>query len=155
MTLKRKSDIWAEITRKINSTAKCLRTNEEIRKKWEDLKSKAKQKASKLAREQQKTGNEPLEDFPGLTDVGRSIIGFIGVEMVQGITGGLDTAYPETADRHQDFEHGEEEAMADTSYQRGVPVPVPRQVRKTPKVRCDCPLRDENLVVHVYKNRNY
>ena len=58
-TLKSKNDTWAEITRKINAISTCLRTTEEVKKKWEDLKSKTKQKAAKVMAELGMTGNVP------------------------------------------------------------------------------------------------
>ena len=84
-TLKSKNDTWAEITRKINAISTCLRTTEKVKKKWEDLKSKTKQKAAKVMAELGMTGNVPIDpaELPQLTKLERHIISLIGVEMVE------------------------------------------------------------------------
>lgn len=92
VTLKAKQTKWAEIALKVSSTGECIRTPDEVRKKWDDLKCSTKKKAARIWRERGITGNVPLEDIPELTEMERRILSIIGAEMVQGIPGGVDTA---------------------------------------------------------------
>jgi hypothetical protein len=70
---KSKSDTWKEITLKINSVASVRRTARAVHHKWDDMKSKAKQKAAKIQVLIKGTGNLALEDdVPQLTKRDRS-----------------------------------------------------------------------------------
>jgi hypothetical protein len=70
-TLKKKSDDWSKITRKVNSNCKYLRTPDEVRKNWDDLQSKAETKANRFIQEVGNTGNVSLKDLPvpDMTDI--------------------------------------------------------------------------------------
>ncbi|XP_064639410.1 nuclear apoptosis-inducing factor 1-like [Lineus longissimus] len=105
ITLKRKQDVWSDITRRVNIVGTVLRTNKSIRHKWDDMKSKVKQKAVYVKKMLSKTGNVPLEDaIPQLTELEERIAGLIGTEMIEGITGGINTEEPVSGDHdnHED-----------------------------------------------------
>lgn len=102
VTLQKKQETWKEIARKINAIAPCFRTVAEIRKKWDDLKMKAKKDAASKKRVAAAvTGNLPLSDTPlesddaedtAKGDTQARIVGLLGLEAVDGIEGGFDTA---------------------------------------------------------------
>ncbi|XP_064651370.1 uncharacterized protein LOC135502462 [Lineus longissimus] len=109
VTLERKNKAWKEITLKINSISPCLRTKEELKKKWDDLKLNAKKKASKKTRSVAVTGNLPLDDPSSgdncasgggmscsLNDMDERIVGLMGNDLVQGIDGGFGSAARQT-----------------------------------------------------------
>ncbi|XP_064643096.1 nuclear apoptosis-inducing factor 1-like [Lineus longissimus] len=101
ITLKRKQDVWSDITRRVNSVDTVLRTNKSIRHKWDDMKSKVKQEAVYV----KKDGNVPLEDaIPQLTELEERIAGLIGTKIIEGIPGGIDTEEPVSGDHdnHED-----------------------------------------------------
>ncbi|XP_064628052.1 myb-related transcription factor, partner of profilin-like [Lineus longissimus] len=93
ISLQRKQAAWDTITKKICSIAPCIRTREEVKKKWEDLKQKAKKKGYEEMKKRQVTGNVPFSDDgensgDGLNDTEEKIIGLLGVDLVCGLEGG-------------------------------------------------------------------
>ncbi|XP_041372859.1 nuclear apoptosis-inducing factor 1-like [Gigantopelta aegis] len=98
VTLKKKQEAWQEICRKINATSPCLRTVDEIFKKWEDMKSKVKKKANKEKQVYSKTGNTPRQ-AADLSNADQRVIDLLGIARMFGIEGGVDT---HTADRPND-----------------------------------------------------
>ncbi|XP_064639555.1 nuclear apoptosis-inducing factor 1-like [Lineus longissimus] len=96
VTMQRKNETWKKITDHVNAASTCLRTVDEIKKKWEDLKTRTKRKATGIKKTVNETGNVPLKDTPveQLTDVENRIVGLLGVIRTQGIDGGIDTDVP-------------------------------------------------------------
>ncbi|XP_064643057.1 nuclear apoptosis-inducing factor 1-like [Lineus longissimus] len=86
VTLKRKNDAWLEISRKLNAISPCLRTVEEVKKKWDDIEVRAKKKANEDRTRDGKTGNVPRSPkSDSLTDTERRVIGMLGAAQVFGI----------------------------------------------------------------------
>ncbi|XP_064619463.1 nuclear apoptosis-inducing factor 1-like [Lineus longissimus] len=86
VTLKRKKDVWLEISRKLNAISLCLRTVEEVKKKWDDIKVRAKKKANEDRTRDGKTGNVPRSPkSDSLTVTERRVIGMLGAAQVFGI----------------------------------------------------------------------
>jgi hypothetical protein len=87
----KKNKVWASITTSVNSCGVTLRTVSEIRKKWDDLKSRTKAKAALLKRELSKTGGGKKTKIE-LTDLERRIIALLGETRIKGVKGAVDTA---------------------------------------------------------------
>lgn len=108
VTLKKKGIAWMDVTRKVNAHGKFLRTVEQVKKKWEDLKGDAKKAANKVATNRKKTGNLPrdADDEVDLTEEQRRIVGLLGVEQTHGIAEGIDTDNLDADDLpYPDFDH--------------------------------------------------
>ena len=99
VTLRRKNECWKGICTKINAISPCIRTVEELKKRWDDMQGRSKKKANKARAEDSKTGNLPREEGTGdkhyLTERDRRVIGMMGTTKVYGIDGGFDTAEPD------------------------------------------------------------
>ncbi|XP_064631619.1 nuclear apoptosis-inducing factor 1-like [Lineus longissimus] len=92
ISLQRKQAAWDTITKKICSIAPCIRTREEVKKKWEDMKQKAEKTGYEEMKKRQVTGNVPFSDDgensgDGLNDTEEKIIGLLGVDLVCGLQG--------------------------------------------------------------------
>ena len=61
ITLKHKKEAWGRILRAVNGCGNCLRTEEDLKKKWKDLKAAALREES----DQKKTGGGgPMKEVP-------------------------------------------------------------------------------------------
>ncbi|XP_064635812.1 myb-related transcription factor, partner of profilin-like [Lineus longissimus] len=85
-----KAKAWEDITAKVNACAPCQRTSTEVRKKWDDIKSRTKQKATELKSDVTGTGGGK-KTRPDLNPFERRIMGLLGESRVFGIKGGVDT----------------------------------------------------------------
>ena len=90
VTNARKDEIWRTIATKVNSVAAASRTVADIRKKWDDIKSRTKKRASEIHKDAKKTGGGEPSEKP-LTDIEEKIIDVIGKTIVYGLPG-VDTA---------------------------------------------------------------
>jgi hypothetical protein len=62
-----------------------------VKKKWTAMKSTTKAKASTLYRERRATGGGSCS-VPDLTPAEEQIVGVVGADSIQGISGGIDTS---------------------------------------------------------------
>lgn len=93
LTNKHKIEAWRKVKESVNAVGTSARTVEEIRRKWDDLKSRTKKKASDHKKNIIGTGGgEPPAD--DLSEIEQKIIDLIGNTVVYGITGGIDTQAP-------------------------------------------------------------
>lgn len=113
ITLQRKNDVWKDISRKINAISPCLRTVDEIRKKWDDIKVRSKKKANEDRAKDGKTGNTPRSPTTSdsLTGTERRVVGMLGVSQVFGICEGdendtMDTAPSTSKKKDQKVKNG-------------------------------------------------
>ena len=84
LTNKKKKEVWREITAKVNAFGVALRTEDDIKKKWKDLKSTV----LNSVRDQKKTGCGPPNRPPPYADIIMNIIGE-RTDMATGIDGEL------------------------------------------------------------------
>ena len=84
LTNKKKKEVWREITAKVNAFGVALRTEDDIKKKWKDLKSTV----LNSVRDQKKTGGGPPNRPPPYADIIMNIIGE-RTDMATGIDGEL------------------------------------------------------------------
>ena len=71
ITNKKKKEVWREITAKVNAFVVALRTEDDIKKKWKDLKLTV----LNNVRDQKKTGGGPPNRPPPNADIILNIIG--------------------------------------------------------------------------------
>jgi hypothetical protein len=88
--------VWDEIARRVNAISDVVRKPDTFRKKWDDLKLKAKRKTNRLRGNRNETGNLPLsgdedQGSEALTEMEERIAGLLGDDLVYGIEGGIDT----------------------------------------------------------------
>jgi hypothetical protein len=93
VTSQTKDKLWREVLDKVNavSTAQPPRELEEIKKKWQCLKSHTKAAAALIVKEIRKTGGGEAE-APELDEIGRKIMQVIPTVEVEGIRGGIDVS---------------------------------------------------------------
>ena len=84
ITNKKKKKVWREITAKVNMFGVALRTEDDIKKKWKDLKSTV----LNSVRDQKKTGGGPPNRPSSYADIIMNIIGE-RTDMATGIDGEL------------------------------------------------------------------
>ena len=82
VTNKKKREVWREITANVNSLGIALRTEEDLKKKWKDLKSAV----LNSLRDQKKTGGGPPSKPPPYADIILDVIGE-GTDVATGIDG--------------------------------------------------------------------
>ena len=90
VTNDKKNKVWIAITNNVNAVSCVQRTVDEIRRKWDDLKSRTKKKANDVKKDRQKTGGGEREE-PDLTEFEQRVINLIGTTVVYGLKGGIDT----------------------------------------------------------------
>ncbi|XP_071090819.1 nuclear apoptosis-inducing factor 1-like isoform X2 [Haliotis cracherodii] len=88
-----KKKIWSDITQKINASGTAARNEEEIRKKWTDLKAAVKKAESGRRENQRKTGGGPPPDE--LSSLEKRILQLIPRCAVEGIPGGIESPVPD------------------------------------------------------------
>jgi hypothetical protein len=74
----------------VNAVAPAIRTVGDLKKKIKDLKNRTKTKANAFKREARKTGRGENE-APPLTATEEKLLSFVGIDSVEGISGGIDT----------------------------------------------------------------
>ena len=84
LTVKRKRDVWRQITANVNALGVANRTELDIRKKWKDLKSAV----LNQIQNQKKAGRGPADAAPPYADIVMGIIGEKS-DMATGIDGKL------------------------------------------------------------------
>lgn len=92
ITSQEKNKVWNDIAEAVNAVSTVQRTTDELKKKWEDLKTRTKKKASETKKEMGKTGGGEVEGDSALTETELRIIGIIGETLVYGLKDGMDTA---------------------------------------------------------------
>ena len=91
VTCEKKKKVWLSITNSVNSCGVCKRSIENVKKKWEDLKSRTKAKGVFVNQEQTGTGGGKKLNVQ-LTDLERRILGLLGETVIRGLPGAVDTA---------------------------------------------------------------
>lgn len=92
-----KDKAWRGVVTAVNSVGKTERTVSEIKKKWEDMKSRTKKRANEVKKDRNGTGGgEPQVKL--LSPMESRILSLIGDTAAYGITGAIDTNAPETSD---------------------------------------------------------
>ncbi|CAH1383330.1 unnamed protein product, partial [Tenebrio molitor] len=81
---------WEQVLSCVNAVAPAIRTVGELKKKFKDLKNRTKTKANTFKREARKTGGGENQ-APRLTATEEKLLSFVGMDSVEGISGGIDT----------------------------------------------------------------
>jgi hypothetical protein len=81
---------WEQVLSCVNAVAPAIRTVGELKKKFKDMKNRVKTTANTLKREARKTGGGENEAIP-LTAIEEKMLSFIGIESIEGISGGIDS----------------------------------------------------------------
>ncbi|XP_078533599.1 uncharacterized protein LOC144819669 [Lissotriton helveticus] len=171
-TIAEKRQMWARIVGRVNAVASNLRTHEEIRKRWNDLRRRVCSLASKRHLEAQRTGGgsprPPLQLFPWE----EKVLQIQHFEDLTGIPGGVETGPTprvrgqpsatatddtSTPDQEQAFseestsacQDDEEQAVPSGSPGQTAPVslPLPTPTSPTPAVTTPQPLDISNSYV--------
>jgi len=82
---------WVEVAAKVSAVGGVKRTAEEVKKKWQAMKSALKGKAAELNRERMKTGGGPGVEVE-LTEGEQRVFGLLSKVVVEGIKSGIDSA---------------------------------------------------------------
>lgn len=85
-----RAEAWAQIQREVQSHTAIVRTTDELKKKWCDLKNKAKQETARHRREQSRTGGGPPP--APLSETSKEVMSMLGEESVDGVPGGIDSS---------------------------------------------------------------
>jgi hypothetical protein len=87
-----KKKAWEDVTEAVNVESKVKRTVDEIKKKWDDMKTRTKKKASELKKKRNATGGgDPPDPTETLTEIEMKIVAIIGETIIHGIEGGMDS----------------------------------------------------------------
>jgi hypothetical protein len=81
---------WEQVLSCINAVAPAITTVGELKKTFKDMKNRVKTKANTFKREARKTGGGENEAIP-LTATEEKMLSFIGIESIEGISGGIDS----------------------------------------------------------------
>ena len=90
VTNTKKHASWKDIPSRVNAGSQCNRTVDDVKKKWEDVKSKTQKRATLVKKDKQKTGGGSLS-VPSLTEIEEKVVGIAGDTWVPEIVGGIDT----------------------------------------------------------------
>jgi len=86
----KKKEAWGNVVNAVNAVSFTVRTMEELKKKWDDMKRGTKKRASAVKNDQMKTGGG-RPDIPPLTSIEEDVVSILGEERVFGLPSGLDT----------------------------------------------------------------
>ena len=89
-----KEDLWLEILENVNSKSSAVppRTVQEIKKKYQALKSEVKGVASQRKREMTATGGGQVQPEKPLTEIQEKLLQTIPLVQIEGIPGGIDVS---------------------------------------------------------------
>ncbi len=92
ITKQDKDKAWEQITDKVNAVNRVgfKRSVEDIKKKYTTFSSDVRKKAAQISTHSRRTGGGPPIELH-LSETGASIVATINPQLIEGITGGIDT----------------------------------------------------------------
>ena len=82
--------MWKAIATSVNAVGQTERSVNDLRRKWDDIKSRTKKRANEIKKDGNKTGGGEM-NARSLTELEELIISIIGDKLVYGIKGAIDT----------------------------------------------------------------
>ena len=86
INISRRNTIWEDICDKVNADSKTRRTADEIKRRWQDVRRRAKEKMAYNKTSANKTGGGPAEDIP-LSSTEQQVLLTFSDEQIVGIQG--------------------------------------------------------------------
>ncbi|CAC5423007.1 unnamed protein product [Mytilus coruscus] len=90
LQIQEKKKHWKKVENAVNAVSFSIRTTEEIKKKWDDIKRGTKKKTTSITNERKKTGGG-VPSFIALSKMEEDVVAVVGEERVFGISTGCDT----------------------------------------------------------------
>ena len=89
VTTQKNNEVWEQIAVKVTASGVCVRSSNDLKKKWDDLKTRSKRKAVDLQKDVNQTGGGKRVRRE-LTQQETRVVSLLGTTRLRGIDGGVD-----------------------------------------------------------------